>query len=159
MNSVQGTRSFLLPVESVTASIKCSVDSTVDRHYEKIRYVFYKRMTFRAFLEGLKEATHSNAEFVWIPESFLQEQGVYPQSLSNWLLNFPYCRSANLEAESKGQISSQRAFDSGWQTRPLRDTAFDCLQYFSSLNGYEFRDTLPAAKQEEILTLWRSQHG
>ncbi len=33
-------------------------------------------MSFRDFLSGCKSATHSDAEFVWIPESFLREQGL-----------------------------------------------------------------------------------
>lgn len=118
-------------------------------------------MPFATFLDGLKDAAHSNAELVWVPESFLHEQGVFPQTLPNWLLNFPYCRSdgGSSEGEIRGQISSQKAFDAGWETRPLRDTAFDCLDYFATLSGYSFRDTLPTIKQEELLKLWRSKHG
>ncbi len=118
-----------------------------------------RRMPFRSFLDDLKSATHSNADLVWLPESFLEEQGVFLQTLSNWLLNFPYCRSDReiLDGESKGQISDQNAVDAGWQTRPLRDTAFDCLQYFASLKGYTFQDTLAISKQQEILRRWRDR--
>ena len=116
-------------------------------------------MQFRSFLDELKGAIHSNAELIWIPEGFLEEQGVFPQSLSNWLLNFPYCRSdrGTLDGETKGQISSQKAFASGWETRPLRDTAFDCLKYFAFLSGYTFQDMLPNSKQQEILKRWRNR--
>ncbi len=120
-----------------------------------------RSMPFRTFLEGCMSAAHSDAELVWIPEKFLREQGVFPQNVSNWLLNFPYCRtdSGILDGEIKGQINSQKAFDLGWETRPLRDTAFDCLEYFANLNDYIFHDTLPAARQEEILKVWRNQHN
>ncbi len=116
-------------------------------------------MPFRSFLEGCKAATHSDAELVWIPEAFLKKQGLFPQSASNWLLNFPYCRprETNVVAGVNGPISSQKAFDQGWQTRPLRDSAFDCLAYFALLKNYVFRDTLSAARQEEVLKLWRAK--
>jgi 2'-hydroxyisoflavone reductase len=165
LRRLQTQRSVIVPGTGVFNVSSLDVKDVADFLVMAIDHAIYgtfnvmgQRMSFRTFLEGLKDATHSNAELVWIPEAFLQEQGVYPQSLSNWLLNFPYCRSANLEGEGKGQISSQKAFAAGWQTRPLRDTAFDCLAYFASLNGYVFRDTLTAAKQEEILKLWQSQH-
>ena len=154
---VPGTGAFnvsSLDVKDVADFLVMAIDHAIYGTFN----LMGQRMSFRTFLDGLKDATHSMAELVWIPEKFLQDQGVYPQSLSNWLLNFPYCRSANLEGESKGQISSQKAFAVGWQTRPLRDTAFDCLAYFASLNGFVFHDTLPVAKQEEILKLWQSQH-
>ena len=116
-------------------------------------------MPFRSFLNELKNAIHSDAELVWIPEGFLKEQAVFPQSLSNWLLNFPYCRSdrGTLDGETKGQISSQKAFASGWETRPLRDTAFDCLKYFASLSGFTFQETLATTKQQEILKRWQDR--
>jgi len=47
-------------------------------------------MSFRDFLSGCKSATHSDAEFVWIPESFLREQGLVPDKVQNWLLPLPY---------------------------------------------------------------------
>lgn len=121
--------------------------------------LFGQPMPFHVFLEGLRSATHSNAELVWIPETFLQEQGVYPQFLSPWLLNFPYCRPDNGPLDSTPQtlISNAKAFDAGWQIRPLRDTAFDCLESFGSLSGFQFKDTLTREKQEEILHEWRSQ--
>ncbi|WP_187143259.1 NAD-dependent epimerase/dehydratase family protein [Terriglobus albidus] len=121
-------------------------------------------MPFRTFLEQCKNAIHSDSELVWVPESFLQEQGVYPQSLSNWLLNFPYCRADHGSLDGspvQGQISDEKALTAGWQIRPLRDTVLDCLASFSALGnlgGYTFRDTLPPARQVELLRLWRDKH-
>lgn len=117
-----------------------------------------RSMTFREFLEGCKSATHSDAELVWIPEAFLHEQGVAPQSgVKNWFLNFPYWHP---EPSMRGfaQISSQKAFQAGWITRPFRDTALDALMFFASLNDFVWKDTLPSAKEEEVLKLWDSRH-
>jgi 2'-hydroxyisoflavone reductase len=49
-----------------------------------------RAMTFREFLNGCKSATHTDAELIWIPESFLREQGLAPQNLANCFLPFPY---------------------------------------------------------------------
>ena len=69
-------------------------------------------MAFRDFLAGCKSANHSDTELVWIPEDFLQEQGLGPQDVSNWLRNFPYWR-ANPSHAGFARISSQRAYDAG----------------------------------------------
>ena len=121
--------------------------------------LFGQPMPFHNFLAGLRSAVHSDSELVWIPEKFLHEQGVYPQFISPWLSNFPYCRPDNgpLDSAPQAIISNQKAFDAGWQTRALRDTAYDCLESFGSRSGFQFKDTLSKQKQEEILRNWRSQ--
>ena len=111
-------------------------------------------MSFREFLEGCRSATHSDAELVWIPEAFLREQGLAPQNLANWLIYFPYWRPQP-SGSNWARISSQKAFATGWETRPFRNTAIDYLTYIFSLSDYSFTDTLPASKQEEALNLWR----
>jgi 2'-hydroxyisoflavone reductase len=113
-------------------------------------------MSFREFLDGCKSATHSDAELVWIPETILREQGLAPQDLPNWLLNFPYWEVDPLQ-RGFAQISSKKAFDAGWETRPFRNTALDYLSYVASLNNYVFQDTLPPSRQEEVLNLWRNR--
>jgi len=115
-----------------------------------------RSMSFREFLEGCKSATHSDAELIWTPASFLQAQSLAPQNLPNWFLNFPYWRPE----PSRGnfaRVSSQKAFDAGWETRPFRNTAIDYLKYIASLKNYVFRDTLPSEKQEEVLKLWKDR--
>jgi 2'-hydroxyisoflavone reductase len=112
---------------------------------------------FREFLNTCKSATHSDAELIWIPETFLHQQGIAPQpGVSNWFLNFPFWHP---EPDRLGfaQISSQKAFQAGWETRPLRDTALDYLMSFASLNNYDFRDPLPAETEEKTLELWQSR--
>ncbi len=113
-------------------------------------------MSFRDFLSGCKSATHSDAEFVWIPESFLREQGLVPHNVQNWLLPFPYY---NPDPATHGfsQISSQKAYDADWETRPFHDTALDYLIYVASRKDFVFRDTLSAEKQDEIIKSWRER--
>ncbi len=115
-----------------------------------------RSISFRQFLEGCKSATHSTAELVWIPEAFLHEQGLYPQDVSNWFSNFPYWRPGSKRGNF-ARISSQKAFDAGWETRPFRYTAIDYMEYIASLSHYDFQDTLPASRQDEVLKLWQGR--
>jgi hypothetical protein len=102
---------------------------------------------------------------VWIPKSFLQTQGL---ETPDWSTNFPLWRSDS-EQENLFRISSKKAFDAGWKTRPFWDTAVDYLIYVASLDPYifrnsgdrdsfVFRDALQPAQQEKIISLWRN-HG
>jgi hypothetical protein len=55
------------------------------------------------------------------------------------------------------QVSSQKAYDAGWETRPFRNTALDYLIYVASMKDFVFRDALSAAKHDELLNAWRSR--
>lgn len=115
-------------------------------------------ISFRQFLEECRSATHSTAELVWIPADFLRQQGLIPQDVSNWFLNFPYWGPGRSNNASR-IISGQKALDAGWETRPFRDTALDYLAYVAALSDFAFQDTLPPEKQEEVLRLWRNRAG
>ena len=110
-------------------------------------------MTFRYFLEQCKAVTHSDAELVWIPGDFLHQHGMDTEYVSNWLRKFPNWRP---DPSEKGffQISSDKAYAAGWQTRPLRDTLIDALEYSASIDGYQWKDTLSSEQEAELLELW-----
>lgn len=110
-------------------------------------------MTFRYFIEQCKAVAHSDAELVWIPEDFLHQHGMDAEPVPNWVRKFPYWRP---EPNMKGffQISSDKAYAAGLQTRPLRDTLIDALEYFASIDGYQWKDTLSPKQEEELLELW-----
>ena len=99
-------------------------------------------MSFRDFLSGCKSATHSDAEFVWIPESFLREQGLVPDKVQNWLLPLPYY---NPDPATHGfsQISSQKSPGESAKTR-------------TSLIGASQRRRSPAGKNPPRQMLVRS---
>lgn len=73
----------------------------------------------------------TDAELVWIPKAFLRAQDLYPQNSPDGFGNFPYWRP---EAPRRNffRISSQKAFETGWHTRPFRDTALDYLMDVAS---------------------------
>ena len=123
-------------------------------------------MTFRRFLQECQEVARSNAELIWIPETFLREQGLgAANSAANWGAVFPYWLS---DPARRGffQISSQRAYNAGWETRPFRDTALDFLEYFATLYDrgkiwvpshdglYEWKDPLPREKEQAVIARW-----
>ena len=103
-------------------------------------------MTFREFLEKSKAATDSDAELVWIPLDFLHAQGITDH-------DFPFL----IPGRNTFRISSKKAYDAGWETRPFRDTAFDELESVALLERYRLQDTLPADKQREVLRLWKNR--
>jgi len=113
-------------------------------------------MSFLEFLEECKSATHSDSDVVWIPEPFLREQGLVPAHVKNWLLPFPYW-DPDPSMRGFSQVSSQKAYDAGWETRPFRNTALDYLIYVASMKDFVFRDALSAAKHDELLNAWRSR--
>lgn len=112
-----------------------------------------KEMSFRTFLEACKSATHSTAELVWIPEQFFHQNN--PE---NWYRNYPFYRPGSARPNFF-RVSSQKAYDNGWQTRPLLYTAIDYLTYIGSLTNYSFQDPLSKAQQDELLTQWRAHAG
>jgi 2'-hydroxyisoflavone reductase len=110
--------------------------------------------TFRQFLDACVRAVRSKAEFVWIPLAFLREEGldadksVYPPE------NFPLW---DPEPRRKGffQISSRRAFDAGWTTRPFVETSSDILWSFESMTPKVARtDPLPPEVERRVLAEW-----
>ena len=90
-------------------------------------------MRFQEFLDACKAATASDASFEWIPLEFLRAHGLDTDSaLNTFAGNFPFWRPAGAHP-GLYQISSEKAFRVGWQTRAFRETAIDCLGFFRSL--------------------------
>lgn len=112
-------------------------------------------MTFREFLDACNAATRSDVQFVWIPQDFLQQHGLETDSsLGLFAGNFPHWRPKGTEP-GLYQVSSEKAFRAGWQTRPFQETALDCLTYFHSLGEtLDWSDYLSADKEKQVLDAW-----
>lgn len=112
-------------------------------------------MSFREFLDACKAATRSDAQFVWIPQDFLQQHGLETdRALGLYAGNFPLWRPKG-EMPGLWQISSEKAFRAGWQTRAFQETALDCLASFRSLGEtWYWNDYLPADKEKQVLDAW-----
>jgi len=114
-----------------------------------------KPMSFRDFLDACNATTRSDAQFVWIPQDFLHQHGLESDfALGVFAGNFPFWRSAGA-MPGLWQISSEKAFRAGWQTRAFQETALDCLTYFHSLGEtLDWSDYLSADKEKQVLDAW-----
>jgi len=115
-----------------------------------------KPMTFREFLDKCNAATGSDAEFVWVPKDFLDRHHLDPDPVLHIHGgNFPFWRPPGTHP-GVYQVSSDKAFAAGWQTRPFGETAADCLATYRS--GFPtlsaWQDYLSPAKEKEVLDAW-----
>jgi 2'-hydroxyisoflavone reductase len=116
-------------------------------------------MTFREYLAHCNAATRSNAEFVWIPQAFLHEQGLDPAPWNSptipfYLGQFP---TWHPERERRGifQISSAKAFAAGWTQRPFAEMALDYLWTFDELGSdLKWTDELSPEAEARVLERW-----
>jgi 2'-hydroxyisoflavone reductase len=112
-------------------------------------------MTFRGFLENCTNVTRCDAEFIWIPQKFLQEHQLETDSaLGVFAGNFPFWRPPGSKPRLF-QISSEKAYRAGWQTRAFDETALDCLTNFRSRSEtLDWTDYLSPFKEKEVLDAW-----
>jgi 2'-hydroxyisoflavone reductase len=112
-------------------------------------------MGFREFLAACKATTHSDAQFVWIPQDFLHRQGLETDfALGLFAGNFPFWRPPGAKP-GLWQVSSEKAFRAGWQTRTFQETALDCLSYFRSRDKtLDWDDYLSPDKEKQVLDAW-----
>lgn len=115
-----------------------------------------KKLTFRSFLEGARDAIGSNARLTWVGPDFLrQDQGVH--SFSHMPLWAPLD-----EDQGFYQISGAKAMQAGAHYRPFKETARDTWRWYSA---YNFRHTsfplgglgLSREREVEILQAWRTR--
>ena len=113
-------------------------------------------LTFRAFLEGSRDAIASTARLVWVDADFLRkEQGV--RSFSDMPLWAPLDEDAGFY-----KISGAKATAAGATFRPLAETARDAWHWYQS---YFFKDTtfpvgglgLSRKRELEVLTAWHER--
>lgn len=114
-----------------------------------------RSISFREFLDACHAATRSDATFTWIQQSFLHEHGLEPDAvLHTFAGNFPFWRP---DPNNQGlfRVSSEKAFQSGWRTRPFEETAFDCLNDFYANHIMEPSALLAPEKEKEVLAAWK----
>ncbi len=141
----------LVDVKDVARFLMLAIDSSLHGTFN----LTGRPMTFRAFLNACNAATRSDAQFVWIPQDFLHQHGLETDfALRLFAGNFPFWRPAGA-MPGLLQVSSEKAFRAGWQTRPFQETALDCLTYFRSLHEtLHWDDYLSADKEKQVLDAW-----
>lgn len=146
------------PVEMVDVKdVARFLTLAIDRPLYGIFNLTGRAMTFREFLNACKTATRSGAEFVWIPQNFLHQHQLETDfALGLFAGNFPFWRPVGSNP-GLFQVSSEKAYRSGWRTRAFEETAFDCLSSFRARNEtLDWTDYLSADKEKQVLDAWAS---
>ena len=105
------------------------------------------RLTMRGMLEGIREATGSDARFVWASEPFLLDAGVEPwEEMPFWVPR----EMAGILAVDVG-----RAVGAGLAFRPLAETVRDTLGSEAGGSDVEFDAGISREREEELLRAWR----
>lgn len=111
-------------------------------------------MSFTEFLARCSGATGSRAEFVWIPQKFLEEHGLESNDvLHTFVGNFPYWLP-DPNYQGLYRISNAKALHTGWSPRPLKETAFDCLRDYYSGEVSDEISPMSRQQEEEVLAAW-----
>ncbi len=111
----------------------------------------------REHVQHCREVTHSEAEFVWIPLSFLSAHGLppnpvigdgKPQFFTGWI--------PNPAIKGLYQISNRKALATGWRPRDFAATATDTLApcAVNTPVRVAINETLPPAREAEVLKAW-----
>jgi len=141
----------LVDVKDVARFLMLAIDRTLYGTFN----LTGKPMKFLEFLDACNTRMRSDAKFVWIPQDFLHQHGLETDfTLGLFAGNFPFWRPAGAKP-GLYQISSDKAFRAGWQTRAFHETALDCLTYFRSLGEtLDWDDYLSADKEKQVLEAW-----
>ena len=115
-------------------------------------------LTMRRYLQRCKEATGSDAEFVWADAEFLSEHQIGPwMNMPNWLPR---------EGDYAGfaRRSVDKAVAAGLTFRPLVDTIRDTLTWYDGLTderraGVTARAGIPREREAEVLAAWHAAQG
>lgn len=110
-------------------------------------------LTIRRLLEACRDASGSDAEFVWADSAFLQEHGVNAWS------DMPCWIPAEGEYAGFGSRNIDRAVAAGLTFRPLADTVRDTLVWYDGLTeerreGVTRRAGLSPEREAEVLAAW-----
>lgn len=107
-------------------------------------------LTWKRFLDECREATASDARFVWVGEEFLIEKGV--EAWSELPLWVPESDETNRYFLG---VSVEKALQEGLTFRPLRETIRDTLAWDNSRPAEtERRAGLKIEKELEVLEAW-----
>ena len=141
----------LVDVKDVGRFIALAIDRALYGTYN----LTGRPMRFREFLGACKAATRSDARFEWIPQDFLHQHGLETSdALHIFGGNFPMWRPAGAKP-GLYRVSSEKARQAGWTTRPFEETALDCLGYYRSSGAIEdWSDYLSSDKEQAVLDAW-----
>ncbi len=106
--------------------------------------------TFGDLIATCCAAVSNPAQFCWVPERFLLEQGVQPWTeLPLWIPD---------DENSRGMdaVSGARAFEAGLTCRMVQDTVRDILDWYATLPpDRAMRAGMASDREQAILQAWR----
>lgn len=105
-------------------------------------------LTMGALLETCLKVAKSNAEFVWVPESFLKEQEVGEwMELPLWIASGPM--------DGMLQVNTDLALKHGLTCRPIEQTVADTLAWDASRSADIPRKAgMKPEKEQQVLAAW-----
>ena len=106
-----------------------------------------QRLTTSAMLEGIRDATGSDARFVWVSERFLLAAGVKPwEELPLWVPK---------ELAGVLAVDVGRAVGAGLAFRPLTETVGDTLGPDAEGPAAELDAGISRERERDLLRTWR----
>ncbi len=113
-------------------------------------------LTMRSYLETCREATDSDATFVWADTEFLNKHEVHSWS------NMPCWIPAEGEYAGFGSRSVEKAVKAGLEFRSLQETVRDTLKWFDGLAEEQRSRALRGAglspeRESEVLATWHAR--
>ncbi len=114
------------------------------------------RMTISGLLDGIREATGSDATFTWVSAEFLEEHEVQP-----WVQMTVWVPGSG-EFMGLAQVNCEKAIAAGLAFRPLAETARDTLAWWKTLPAErreEPRAGCPPELETKVLTAWRAREA
>ncbi len=109
-----------------------------------------RRLTMRGMLEGIREATGSDARFAWASEKFLLEAGVEPwEEMPFWIPK----EMAGILA-----VDVDRAVGAGLAFRPLAETVSDTLGANGGRLEAGFDAGISRERERGLLRAWREDN-
>ncbi len=110
-------------------------------------------MTFGEMLGEIKDATTSNAEFVWVDEEFLSNENVAPWS------DMPlYLPASDLEIKGFLTANVDKAIKKGLKFRPLQETITETYNWRKTLEK-DLQAGISVERETELLQKWQKPNS
>lgn len=156
INRISKGGKVIVPVSKVNnvqfIDVKDLAEWTLKLTEEKISGVFnstgpLKTLSLNTFLNKCKEYSKSDAEFIYIDEKFLLDEGVIPyKDLTLWLPE---------DAYGMNNVNISKAKKAGLKIRSLEETLKDTVEYDLTRGpDFKLRTGLSDEKEKELLDKW-----
>jgi 2'-hydroxyisoflavone reductase len=110
------------------------------------------QFTFECVLAACRDATQSDARFVWVDPAFLEAEGVGP-----WM-ELPLWIPASLGEPGFYDVDVRRALASGLSIRRLDETVRDVLAWLRERPPPEWKAGLAPERERALLSRWSLVH-